>query len=415
MRPSEVEPLDDLDRFDPLAESYNADPSKVLARARESAPVFYASGFGVWVISRREDVEAALTDWQTFSNVTLADAPVPAELHDRVPPGFFSRSFNAVDPPAHTPVRKCGQKGFTRNRVAAMPETIAGIAEEIVTELSPRGGCDLIGDFCHELSHRTIMHLLRLPAEDLPRMRQLAEDLPRVFTDHLAPMDPAERTERWERVAELREYFKAVAAERRRDSPEGDWVGDLARAEDETGAPLLSDERIATHMTELIFAGTDTTANLIAQAVILLSEHPDQRELLREDPGLIEGTVEEVLRHRGTVNGVFRRVTQDVQVAGVEIPAGATAYLALSSANHDDSGFARPEEFDIRRGLPSKHLAFGKGRHLCMGAPLARAETATALQVLYARLPTLRVVEPIDLEFEPVLLSVMLKELPVEW
>lgn len=400
--------------FDPLSQQYIGDPAGTLRQARQDEPVFYSEKLNCWVYTRYADIRVALMDFKTYSNVTLAEAPVPEKFRARVPTNFFAKSFNAMDPPEHNPVRKVGHSGFSPERLDALALPMKADAHELIDGLSAAGGCELMGDFCHELSHRTIVAFMDLPVSDIPRLKQLAEDLPRVFTDHMTPMPHEERDQRWARVAELRDYFRTVIGERRR-APSHDFVSLMVQAEDETGQPLLSDDRIITHMTEMVFAGTDTTANLIARAVVLLDRHPEQRQRLLKDLSLVDNAIEEVLRMGGSVNGLFRRLTTDVEVGGQKIAAGSTVYLGIASANQDGEQFPEPETFDIGRKDASQHLSFGKGRHLCIGAPLARMEAKIALTALYEKLPTLRLAPGQKLEYDPILLSVMLKSLRVAW
>lgn len=400
-------------RFDPGSAAYNADPYPLLTWARAHSP-FYAEDYDCWVVSRYSDIEAALRDWETFSNATLGPTAVPAEFRHRVPEAFFAQSFNALDPPDHTPVRKLGQKGFSRTSMKAMEGSLRNMANRLIDEFIDDTSCELISQYCHRLSHLAIAELLDLPEEQLPRMMQLADDLPRVFADHISPMPSEERTERWERVAALREDLKHLIAERR-SSPGEDLISTLIIATDADGSPLLTDERIVTHVTEFIFAGTDTTANLVAAIVMLLDAHPDQRDAVQSDPRLMEQAVEEALRRRGTVIGVFRITRRPIDIGGVAIPEGARVYLALASAGHDETRFPAPQTFDLARPNSSDHLAFGKGRHMCMGAPLARVEAAIALDTLYERIPNLRVTAGQQLRYGAVLLSVMLEQLLVEW
>ena len=136
---------------------------------------------------------------------------------------------------------------------------------------------------------------------------------------------------------------------------------------------------------------------------------------MKREPELTSAAIEEVLRLGGSVNGLFRKTTKQVDIAGHSIPAGAIVYLSTGSADQDAAQFQQPESFDITRKEASQHLAFGKGRHLCIGAPLARLETRIALDALYRRLPGLKVRPGQDFEYDPILLSVMLKQLVVEW
>ena len=407
-------PMPGLAQLSLISQQYIGNPGGTLREAREHSPVFYLETMGCWVYTRYTDVREALMDFETYSNKTLAAAPVPPEYQQRVPTNFFAKSFNAMDPPAHNPVRKVGHSGFSNDRLAPFEEPITEAANDIIDGFIAKGHCELMHDFCHELSHRVITAFLGLPSSDIPRLKQLADDLPRVFTDHMTPMPEAEKLQRWQRVADLRDYFRGIIQERRR-VPTSDFVSMLIRAKDEQGEPLLDDDRITTHMTELVFAGTDTTANLIASAVILLDRSPAELERMKREPELTSAAIEEVLRLRGSVNGLFRKTTRQVDIGGHSIPAGALVYLSTGSADQDAAQFQQPETFDITRKEASQHLAFGKGRHLCIGAPLARLEARIALDTLYRRLPGLKVSPDQSLDYDPILLSVMLKSLKVEW
>ena len=409
-----IKPAPELAQLDLISQQYIGDPAGTLRQARENHPVFYSEKMGCWVYTRYADIRAALMDFATYSNATLAAAPVPLEYQQRVPTNFFAKSFNAMDPPAHNPVRKVGHSGFSNDRLAPFEAPITAAANELIDGFIADRHCELMHDFCHELSHRVITAFMGLPVSDIPRLKQLAEDLPRVFTDHMTPMPEAEKLLRWHRVADLRDYFRSVI-QQRRSIPTTDFVSMLIRAKDEHGAPLLDDDRITTHMTELVFAGTDTTANLIARAVILLDRSPAELAKMKREPELTSAAIEEVLRLGGSVNGLFRKTTKQVDIEGHSIPAGAIVYLSTGSADQDTAQFQQAETLDITRKEASQHLAFGKGRHLCIGAPLARLETRIALDALYRRLPDLKVRPGQDFEYDPILLSVMLKSLVVEW
>ena len=152
----------------------------------------------------------------------------------------------------------------------------------------------------------------------------------------------------------------------------------------------------------LAAAGTDTTAQLIANAVVFLSDHPGQLAEAIEDPSLWERVIEETLRRRGSATFVQRSPNVDVEIAGVTIPADEVVWLSLASASNDPAHYDEPERWDIHREKPDDHLAFGKGRHFCLGAPIGRAEARIGLRVLFERLPDLRTVTPLPLDFAPI-------------
>jgi cytochrome P450 len=230
----------------------------------------------------------------------------------------------------------------------------------------------------------------------------------------LRPISEEERLERWSRIAEARRYYAAVADDRRA-SPRDDLITEMVMARDESGRPLLSDHQIVTHIMELIAAGNDTTANLMGHTVLFLDETREQVEELRCDPSLWPNAVEEGLRRRGSSVMNFRLTTRDVELGGIAIPAGSVIGVMFACAGHDETHFPNPRAFDIHRANASSHLSFGKGRHVCMGAPLARVLARNGLQTLYERIPDLRVVPGQTLEYVPTYTAVTLKRLDVEW
>ena len=399
--------------FNPVAQDFLTDPYPLLERARRECPVFFSPELGFWGITRYADVEAALADWETFSNHSLANIPVPEEFADRVPADWFATgALISQDPPEHTVRRKFINQGFARRRMAVLAEPIEEIANTLIDGFVATGECDIMTQYCYEVSLRSIVALLGMPTDDLPLLRQLADDQGAVVSGAIKPMPHEEVMQRWGRIVEARKYLSAVA-ESRRANPGEEMVSVIASARDDNGDYLLSTDQIVSHLTELIFAGTDTTANLMAHMVLLLEEHPDQLGELRADPSLWPQAIEEGLRRRTPGIGIFRITKRETEVAGVTIPAGAFVWLALAAADHDEAVFADPRRFDIHRANAEEHISFGKGRHFCPGSPLTRLEAPIGLRVLYDRLRGLRVVPGQTLEYDPVLAAVILKHLRV--
>jgi cytochrome P450 len=401
--------------FNPISKEFLDDPQRWLREARRGAPVFFAPDFGFWAITRFDDIDRVLTDHETFSSASLAMVPVPDEYADKVPPGFFATgALVSQDPPTHTSRRKLINKGFVRSRMAAMEQPIEALCHELIDGFAGGGHADLMTQYCYEVSLRSIVHLMGMPTDDLPLLRQLADDQGAVVSDTIKPMEHGERLERWERIVRARDYLARVAEERR-ERPGDDLVSTMVTAVGADGNPALTPGEAVTHLTELIFAGTDTTANLMSQMVRLLQEHPDQLAELKADASLWPQAIEEGLRVRSAANGIFRITTRDVEVAGVTIPARSICWVAITSAGHDAARFSEPERFDIHRANAADHIAFGKGRHFCMGAPLTRVEAPIGLRVLYERIPDLTVVAGQVYEYDPVLAAVILKRLQVTW
>jgi cytochrome P450 len=411
-----------LEGFDPYSEAFLQDPYPLLERARQECPVFYYAPMDFWVLTRYDDVARAVGDHETFSNAVWRTVPRPAEFAGRVPENLMGRSFINLDPPTHTASRKNANKAFTRSLVAQQEPHIRRIANDMIDGFGAAGAADLMQEYCYPVSLRTIVGLLGLPEADMPSFRQWTEDVfslmtpggPEADDSTSKPMPEAEVHERYGRVAEAYAYYTAFVEERR-EHPTDDLTSAMVHARDAEGNPVLDTERIIVHMIELTAAGHDTTANLIGNTVAFLDAHPDQRDAVLSDPALLENTIEESLRVRATSPKMFRITTRDVEVRGVQIPAGSAVCLQFGAANHDEAHFDEPGRFDVHRANADEHFAFGRGRHFCMGAPLARLEARIALEVLYERLPSITVVPGQDRGYIPVTTLDTFQHLPVRW
>jgi cytochrome P450 len=411
-----------LDGFEPLSPDFLADPASTLARARREQPVFFHEALGYWVVTRYDDIVTALTDWRTFSQNGSAMFPVPDDLRDGgVSEDLLHHTFVTMDPPEHTVVRKAVNKAFTRSRVETLRPVIARLAGQLIDGFDARGECELMDEFCYQLSTRTIVHLLGLPDSDeaILEYKQWADDFIGLITPRTAPGEPplhtisdSERHERWGRIAGEHEFLRELLAHRRAN-PADDLMTALLHVTGDDGEPAFSDERIIALMLVLIMGGTDTTAGLMGEITLRLCEHPEFFERVRRDPDLIDTALEEAIRYRGTVMGLFRWTTCDVALSGTVIPAHSRVMLMFQSAGRDEQYFACPHRFDLDRCNAADHLGFGRGRHFCLGSPLARLETRVGLETLYRRLPGLRLDG--DVRYVTALTASLLERLPVAW
>jgi cytochrome P450 len=232
-------------------------------------------------------------------------------------------------------------------------------------------------------------------------MRAVSEDLLVVNSPGGRQLDEAEAEDVIARITRISDLHTAIAFElaARREAPRDDLLSALATSTLNDGTQL-DDEDILAITAELILAGTDTTANLIAHAVLFISPDHERWPQLAEDDDLTHAVVEETLRRRGSSKGLFRITTRDVEIGGTVIPQGAIVQLLYGSANHDPAQFPDPETFTLDRPGIDRHVAFGRGTHFCLGAPLARLETRVALQTLSRRFPGLAV-PPQELTYIP--------------
>ena len=320
--------------------------------------------------------------------------PMPEELRP------LSRSILLLDPPDHTRLRKLVQPGFTGRGMQALRGNIQQIADDFLDkaerdaaergEATPDRWMDLIEAFAYPFPVTVISHMLGIPREDRETIRGWTENL--LSADRLRGREMDEETR-----AGLREFIDYLQDlfERKRRAPTDDMISRLVHAE-EDGYVLDGDEVLSTVFL-MFLAGHVTTVNLIGNGVVALLTHPDQLAKLKANTELAKGVVEETLRYWGPVDFIGRRIAkEDVEVGGTMIPSGEQATVSLASANRDPGRFANPDVFDITRADANRHLAFGKGIHVCLGAPLARVEGQVAFDTLFRRFPELRLAVPAE-------------------
>ena len=387
-----------LASYNPLARIELQDPYPTYALARAQAPVFRSEVLGLWFITRYDGIVAAIRDTDTFSSamtgMTLGDklpARMRAEPQQASSSGLpdDSRFLATTDAPAHHVQRKLAQQAFTPRRVAALRPFIERRTEELCDGFEG-GEIELMSAFAYPLTTSVIAGILGLGEELAARMRAVSEDLLVVNSPGDRELDESQASDVIARIGRISELHGLVAAElaARRCEPTDDLLSALAHATLADGT-RLEEEDILARIAELILAGTDTTANLIAHAVLYVSPDRELWSALASDDALADSVVEETLRRRGSSKGLFRVTTRDVEVAGTVIPHGATVQVLYGSANHDPRQFPGPEEFILGRPGIDRHVAFGRGTHFCLGAPLARLETRIALRTLGRRFPDL--------------------------
>lgn len=399
--------------FDPMSEQSFRDPASICQRAREETPVFFYPPLGVWMVTRREDAEKVLSEWETFSS--LANSPqVPEEFRDRFAPSVMADSIVAIDPPRHTEARTVIQRGFIKPKIDPLEPIIEERANDIIDGLIGENTTDIMNNYCLELTTRTLMALYDLPAEDRPLFERIRDVSIKVLASVFEPMQEPEKSRVWEQYVSGYEYFYRLV-EARRNSDARDIISTMASQKDSSGNPALSTERIALHLVEIAFAGTDTTAQMMANAILFLDSHPEALASAKDNRELWSRVFEETVRRRPSAPFAGRVTTKEVEIRGVKIPAGSPVWVSLAAANTDPRHSGCPMDFDINRPSPQDHLAFTKGRHTCPGAPLARLQGATGLRVLFERLPNLRVVPDQPLNFAPMALLPVRLSLQVRW
>jgi cytochrome P450 len=398
--------------FDPLDPDQREDPFPVLELARRERPVFHAQQFDLWVVTRYDDVAAVLKDHETFSSdgaLRSTPGPYPPEVLEVLAEGWPEMPYIIeLDPPLHDRIRRLVTKAFTPRRIAGLEPRVEEIAAELVEGFAADGRADVIERFAWPLPLRVLGELLGLPREDLGRLHEWGQDW--LLLQQPGPVE--ERVENARGLVELQRYFVRAIEERER-TPRDDLMGALAAGRAESDDPLSVVE-VAGLPLDLMVAGHVTVTRAIGSALALCFRHPELRGRLA-DPETRPRAIEEVLRLESPAQGLFRRTTREVELGGALLPAGARVMVHFGSANRDEARFAAADCLRLDRPELSRHLAFGKGIHFCIGAPLARLELGIALPLLAERLPGLRPAADAEPEREPIFFARGFSRLVVEW
>jgi len=407
-----------IEGFRPLdAEATDAALIAGWARARREAPVFYDPEQGWWCVSTIELMEEVLRRPEDFSSrISGAPSmPVPEEMRVELPDGWpMHPNLASVDPPEHTRVRRLVQPSFTPRAAAARIPQIRAIAHELIDGFVANGRVDLATQYTRMIPVNVIAPIWGVPAEDGLKLYGWAHQA------MLMVINPALTEEQVRDLArdqaQFDRYVRGVIAERREHPRgEGDLLSELiAQAED--GGARLSDGELMALVVGVIAAGTETTATAMGHAIHSLLS---QRELWEEAvayPDLLENIVEETLRARPPVRSINRITNRDTVLGGVTIPADTTVHMPFLSAGRDEAVFEDVDRFDPHRHNAKQHMTFGKWTHFCLGAPLARVELRTGLEVLMERLPGLRLADDCHLTHAPTVgVPVLIDGLRVEW
>jgi len=363
--------------YDPYDFDIDADPYPVWQRMRDEAPLYYNEKHDFFALSRFEDVRACSTDWKTY----ISGKGSVLELIKsgmEIPPGIILFE----DPPAHDLHRSLLSRVFTPKRMADIEPQARAFCARALDPLVAEGRFDFIGDLAAEMPMRVIGMLLGIPEGDQEEIRDQIDEGMR--------LDEGEAPTQREDLGPLEGSRFADYIDWRADHPSDDLMTELLNAEfeDVSGTVRgLTREEILNYVGLLAAAGNETTTRLIGWAGKVLAEHPQQRSELADDPRLIPGAIEELLRYESPSPVQARYVTRDVQHHGQRVPEGSVLLLMSAAANRDERKFDDPDRFDIHRTM-QQHLAFGYGIHFCLGSHLARLEGRIALEEVLRRFPS---------------------------
>jgi cytochrome P450 len=350
---------------------------------REEAPVYLDLQTGHYVVTRFEDIRHIAGDPETFSNRTgllaergMADPAIHQMFQEE---GFVHLdTLVTADPPTHTHYRALVEKAFNLLKVREAEAYMHGKASGLI-DAFPEGPFDFIQAFSVPLPVMVIARQLGVQGDEIRDFKRWSDAL--IGASNVG-LTAEQHMENARSIIEMHKFFKR-RMDALRIAPDDTLISVLVHSKIE--GQTLSDRELVSLLQQLLVAGNETTTNTMAAAVLRMAEDPVLQQRLRENPELMRGFIEEVLRLDAPLQGLFRRATRAVTVGGVELPEGAIINLRWGSGNRDGGHYQHPEQVDLERKGITHHLAFGYGIHFCVGNQLARAELRIGLNLLLAR------------------------------
>ena len=372
------------DLMDPEVQQY---PYGLYKTLRHHAPLYRMPSTGFHLVTSyelaREVIRAPDRYFSGVSPMALSDDGIPQEIIDIYEnEGWLPlASCSTSDPPQHTRVRGFLEKLFTAERVRTATPAIDAIAESLLDELEGRSEVEFIRDFAHPLPMLVIADLLGVPRTDIGQFKIWSDAIVEPFS-MMATRE--RRIECAKLVVEMQAYFADMVAERRKN-PQDDLISEAIAYRDQDGEPFTMQELMTIITIDLLASGNETTTAAIGSGLKLLIEDPDALDHILAEPTLIPTLAEEILRLESPAQGMFRRCAHSGNLAGVTLEEGELLNIRFGAANRDEAQFSEPDRINLQRKKPGSHLAFGMGRHVCVGAALARQEIISAFQALTRR------------------------------
>ncbi|EID13952.1 cytochrome P450 superfamily protein [Mycobacterium xenopi RIVM700367] len=369
--------LEDFGKFDDVVSGDVRDPYTGLAAMRREQPVQrldtsampHEESKPVFMVYRHEEVQQMLRDNETFSSAIIIDTFGDA---------LGKHVMLGMDEPEHGRHRALVSKAFSQKALARWEHELIGqVGNQLIDQFADRGHADLRSEFTFPYPTQIIASLLGLPRKDYPQFQRWSVALLSILFNRERGLAASEA---------LRGYFIPILAARR-EEPRDDLISGLAQAE--IDGEMLSDEEIFSFLRLLLPAGVETTYRSLGNLLFALLSNPDQLDAVRTDRSLIPQAIEEAIRWEPPLLTITRVATRDTELAGVPIPAGSAVMPVLGAANRQEDRYPDPDRFDIFR-QPRAHIGFGHGVHVCLGMHLARLEMRVALNLLFDRLPNLR-------------------------
>lgn len=375
--------------YTPSDPGVRANPYPQFARLRAEDPVHWSPALKAWVLTRYDDVRRALATAEEMSPDRLTPFYAKLDVGSRATLAEAMRYLSLWivfrDPPSHTRLRTLVAKAFLPGTINGFRPAIEDLTERLLDQLAAHGPgeTDIVAALTMQLPARVIMRVMGVPERHLHDIKAWSDDIMAFLFSAREIADKYERARRG--AVAMAALFRGLIEERRRE-PGADLLSLLIAARDESER-LSEDELVATAML-LLFAGHETTTNLLSNSILLLLGNPAARELFVAEPELTGTAIEEFLRLDGPSNSMSRVVRVDHEIGGRRLRKGDRVFAMINAANRDPMHFDEPDRLDLER-QPNRHLTFGQGAHFCIGAQLARLEARIALPRLFARFPEL--------------------------
>lgn len=366
------------------------DPYPLLHELRAKAPVYWSEAIGAWLVTRYDDIVVTMKDTSHFSNenrLGQATAYLPMEKRTKFKPfedHYKTKGLLHSDPPDHTRLRALVIKEFTPKLVMEMKPRIQQTVDRLLDAAEAKGGMDIVPELAAELPVSVIAEILGVPVSDRHYIKK--------WTDAILGFQgvnkPSEEdlSKAQDNLVELRAYLMEMVKERRQ-RPRQDLLGKFVAFE--AAGDRLSEAELLNTCVTLFTAGHETTLSFISNTIYTLLSHPEQFQLLKENPGLLTPALEESLRFESPVSRQSRLMKADTELDGQTLKKGHVVMQMLNAANRDPQYFDEPDKFDIQREN-NRHIAFGQGIHFCAGASLARTEATTAIGTVIRRFPNMK-------------------------
>ncbi len=374
--------------------SFFDDPYPTYTRLRDEAPVHWCEPWGAWVLTRHDIVSSVVKDQKRFASggyeLRVAES-LERQFGVELPSlraHYAMKIVTIADPPEHGRLRRPIVRGLGPRVLAVAQPVTERLVREHLEAFGDADVIDLVPNFSLPVPARLIAGLLGVPERDQADFSRWSHDIVAFLGGGKPDVDRALAAE--QALSEFRAYLRELIAEAR-TAERDDMMGVLMRGAD-GDAPLNDEELMATAVT-LVFAGHETTANIVSNAVLALLEFPDQLAALRADPSLTEAAIEEALRYNGSVQRVRRVARDDVELEGQQIAGGDILLNFLGSANRDPRAWDDADRFDLSRSS-TRHLGFGYGPHFCVGSALARMEAPIMLGALLERYASIELEAP---------------------